>query len=1715
MAELLPGAPIVLGQPMADTQLLILSEQLEIVDEGEIFISGPGLATGYYKNPQLTADRFITWHGQRVYRTLDRGRKTAEGIVFCGREDSIVKNRGYLINLDKDVLPTLLSYPGVLSAATFMQNSQLIAVIAPNDIDTAAMRNFLCQKHDGFIVPDHIISCKTLPRTSNGKIDIKLLQTSFTAQEVNLVADKNQGKLSELLREAVADALGWPLKSVSLNQSFWELGGNSLLGIKLMAGLHLRGQTVRFEDIFEPNPLSDLLNKLRPAQDLDGKYSTGGELVWDKSETDIAAPMTSTQLGMVRSSIERSTKSYMLISIHLPWESAMDSNRIRTAWSTVLERHMVFRTSFDPLNGIQHVGKQYIHDWDEICLQSNNLTIEDESERLWRSIQHEEDDDNFLPVHTQRLLVNNGGTSATLLWIVHHSLIDGWSIGIIIREVQTLLRGESLVEQPQQFWRLSQLLPRYLEERHNEERTFWTNFISKITEISPLNLPKPTREESGDGFGQIKADFGLSLSVVKQICAANKITPAAVIYAAWSLLLRSYSSQDQIVFGAVFSGRDFPLSGIDKIVGPLLNTCPFHVNLASLKTKDAYLTHVQAMIHSISTHQWSAAEALQKYLPGSLSRIFETILFLEYDLPDLHDCGWHFERMDKPEFGLTVSIRQENNQLCLRTLFDRTEYTEPLIQRMMAHFRNIFHAFLDPRCNSTSDLRARLLDADEYLSLIGTSPALMDPYVGPSTLKTAFETGVDQWPDSVAIEGLTRSITYHELDQLTNYVARRITSLVQPGDAVAILSDRSADWIISVIAVIKAGAIYVPLDVKLPSQRICIMLQTSKAKLCVFPSKESRHQYHNIFDKSLYLPDILAGWDHQQSNRLETVTKPSDIAYITFTSGSTGVPKGVCIENQSVVSYLSFGPSRMDARPGRRHAQMFSPGFDVNQAEIFGTLCYGATLVLSDPEDPFAHLSRVHATMITPSFLSLCDPESLSNIDTILFAGEAVPQALADRWAGGRTVYNSYGPCECTIGCLFQPLQPHVEVTLGRAIPRVGVYILDEESRPVPKGVPGEICLSGIQIARGYIGPGVEQLSRTRFVPDPFMPGYRMYRTGDRAVWTEAMEPRFQGRFDNQVKVRGYRVELTEIENVIGMIDTNVRRAAAVVQGDIIVAFVEPSDVNIPSIHAGLRNRLPAYACPSKIVALPSLPTMPNQKLDRKKLQSHSSSVISGDHKLRSSLEQIIIEAWITAIGLPENAAVDADSDFIALGGSSLSQLRMAQIVCQKLGRKLPLKLFIWNTAFLALSEKIAEYCMKEDNGSLPQSVASEQSWQTVKPPYKAASYLEQELVLLSMSSPTPQAFNVAVQVRLIGVINMRALEEAIVTVTKSEPILRSCFRVEDETVVRCLSDTSCNIIRVEKWDQDIIDNLVNRPFDLLSGPLTRLLLSQNYQGTSIVLIQHHAVTDKAAVKALFRRVVMEYLHRVDREPQGRYKNALSSPDYTAWAQWKFSHANMSIHDADIEYWRSQLVNLPQPFFKQPPGAVKFVGMSSSFSLECKPNRPGSMEMFVAIVALALAEVKKIYDVVIGIPHIDRTDPGTEDLLGVFLDRLPIRVRITPQNSSNLLAFIQSVGGLVRDSLAHSIPLKDIRRLAEQDELFHVMVVYNSLEDSVSKVFSIPNIRSEEVFIKTTGAKFPLLLEFAEEADSTVCRMEYMEHLLPPSLAIAIGEAITNTWSLI
>ncbi|KAK0739373.1 hypothetical protein B0T21DRAFT_284003 [Apiosordaria backusii] len=1738
IAEIKPGERVTLGKSIRGCKLVLVDEHDNEARQGELVITGPCLAVGYFEDEVQTAAKFVQWRGERAYRTGDLGRREGEdGIVFLGRKDGLVKNRGFLVNLEAEVVPALLAQPGVEAAAAVMHQRRLVAfvVTAPReaDVDTGELRGGMVGVYDAFLIPDEIRVVEQLPRTANGKVDSRALQRMLVLEDehsetngipsLSGINSQEDAKLG-VLRAALAEVLGSTAGSgISDQASFWELGGNSMSAIGVLSSLRRRGFSVAFPDLFLLPSLAEIANALRPTDYMHTNTHTN-------APEENTTRMTTTQIGLVRSSILHPPAGYMLVSISLPLP-AEDINRLdlRGSWEAVLARHSVFRSSFDLANSLQLVEPTYQHHWEERCAEPDEhptaVTEQEKESLVSLATAINSTESVFQPVTAFRLIISKA--SSVLHWLVHHSLVDGWSVGVIVQEVRAKLRGEKLGVSGVPFFRYSGALPSYLESSHAQARQFWSQAMDGLLDGTQLRISSPPQSQAHSGFGEASLGLDFSLDVAKTSAqAAADVSPAVMIYAAWALLLGNYSSRNEVVFGTVFSGRNFPMEQVEHIVGPMINTCPFPIRLpkeATATNKRNLLEVVQSLLLRISEYQWSAADALRDMATGSHSRIFSTMVTLEYDLdgfaPDESDTDalqdWEFRRDDFPEMPLTLQVQNLDGELVCRILFDKSTYDSALVERMLGHFRHLFHALMDPRVVRLGEVLDRMLEPAEFARLIRNSPTYFEACQIPSSLKEAFESGVERWPDAVAVEAQSTVLTYSQFDNIANYVASNMVARgVKPGDVVALLGDGSLNWLVGVISIIKAGAVYLPLDTKLPSQRMKKMVEAAGAIICVFPSEDTLADFFSVHPQRMAMTTIMASPDLTRvaaaTARLRSVTRPDDYAYVIFTSGSTGNPKGVRVTHRATLSHLAYEPARLHSRPGRRQAQVFSAGFDVNMAEVFGALCFGATLVLKDPKDPFSHLGRVHAAMMTPSLLAAGPPpKDLRNLDTIYLIGEPVPQDLADRWAVDRVLYNAYGPCECTIAALFKRLQPKQPVTIGRAIPRVGVYILDQASRPVPVGVTGEICLSGVQVMEGYIE--MEEATRKAFVADPFVPGARMYRTGDLGVWTEDFELRFLGRVDFQVKVRGYRIELEEIENVIINSSKNISRAVTLVHQENVLAFVTPETVDVEAVLNAIRTVLPSYACPSAIIPLATLPMTPNQKLDRKALIELATTkkhmTISATKKASMSHTQELLErVWRKTIGLSHDIVMDEDTDFLDLGGNSLRQITAAREVCAALGLRVPLGVFIRNTRINTLASVLDEHLRKVGTTARIESFLDfSHSFNARGAQAQHASHLEQELWSMKRKSATPAAFNVAHVLKLQGPIELDILQKALGIVVSRHEALRTCYvEYGGGNVQRTVCEAEFSVERHScKNSREVVDSCVNKPFDLTQDRLTRIaLIDEGGDTTRLVFVQHHMITDQVSIKLFFCNVAEAYLDIV----AGRQPDPASPPPYSAWAQWRQAQlSDIPPDPTSVQYWSAQFSGPPPPRLV-PSITPSLLTRGALRPFSASTRRTGSLELHLAAVALAIGSVFGVPDVVLGIPYLDRAEPGTEDIMGLFLDRLPIRLNVPKLANTIAADVVTSLEGdaraAVQGALAHAMPYQRICQIAGEGAIFDVMVVYNRRQDSLEHDFTIPGVEVKEKAVRARGAKFPILVEFTEgEGGVTECEVEWFEDLVSCSVA--------------
>ncbi|TGJ79519.1 hypothetical protein E0Z10_g9256 [Xylaria hypoxylon] len=1782
--------PITLGHPMSNSRVILLDEDTES-DYGEICLTGPGLAVGYYQDETLTAQKFVYWQGERMYRTGDFARRTEHGLEYAGRADSFVKNRGFLLNIDSQVIPILL-HAEVQMATAFMHCDRLMAFVTPDSIDTRAFRQSLLQNHDAFLVPDQIRAVPILPLTPNGKADNRALrqlleaETSDRKDGTEQDGDLRPRSKLETLKMAISEATSLPLSEVLDDLGFSELGGNSLAALKVLSYLRSRHMKLSIRSLFDlPNlgAMSDAIQEQtsmgNQAMDL-LEETKRGEI--HNEEDRIVGPMTALQTKMIQASLKTPGANTMLLRIHIPHPDATPNKAsLKEAWFQVLHRHAIFRTVFLLRDGLQQVEPGLKLSWseEETTVDQLNDVVQTRSLSIHkRIVDLDMQGEIFIPVNVFHL-VTVPKVGSALLFSAHHAQADGWSLSIILDEVQAILSGGKVPIEKKTLQFTNIALAQNQQQSNPEGTSFWANVLKSHSALPRFNLPKPPpSQKSCEWTRSAKLDLGFTLVELEQGARFLRVTPSTLLYAAWGLVLSNYTSSDRVAFGAVFSGRNLPgVPGLEGAVGPLLNTVPFPMD---------------QLFHMLE-FQWSAAEAMATMTGESINGTLQTLVVTEYDLPPSKDSSWAVDREDMMEFALTLllerssggeytySSNEENQDLQARILFDSSKYAQSSIPKLLAHFRNALCGLLNRQNIYVRDVRSQIMDEQEKQALLlplGAFDQETKPDLSTEnkTVKDAFESAVSNWPDSCAIETRHGSVlSYLELDEGANRVARELRRRSQGTPlkdiVIGVISDGSPHWVIAILAVLKAGYICCPIDVSLPARRIETIIRQSGAsgflsatRTCadkVDLGENSHDTLHIVVDEFLRTsPNAPAG-------QLQTSTETQDVVYLVFTSGSTGVPKGVPLHNLSILNFLDVPEIRLFTKPGRRISQLCALGFDMVLVELFACLCYGGTLVLKDPNDPFEQLKRVNAMVATPSLLSAFSPEDYTNLDVVLLAGEVLPQTLADTWAGKiPTLLNLYGPSEC--GCVSTGTRiiPAQSVSIGRPIPGLHIYILDHQQYLVPQGITGEIYISGVQLTRGYWGDAHEEKTKRLFIPNPFSsdPSNRiMYRTGDLGFWNEEMNISYVGRVDSMVKVRGFRVELEEVENALVAADKQaVKSAAAIViggesgntyaNGNRIVGFVTPADVDLTVLRAKIAILLPIYARPSQLLAVPELPKTANLKLDRERLkdlvlaaQTVTKPGEEGTHEIEehnalSPTESLIAEIWKKLLGLIDGVRIHKGDDFISLGGNSILAIKAARSITISIGHSIPVALLIRETILERLASSI-DQAVISSLGTSPTADGSFSSYLSSvhgsdsadgHPAHHPArllplSYLENEIFQAYVTSKFKSPFNTVAQFTVSGLIDLNTLTEAFAALVRENPLLRSRYFVSEQQRVRVVSakvtapehfaDNELNLQRLQA--------IVDKPFDLAKDQPLRVVFwetSGASRETQIILITHHIATDKASLALMLQWVSHRYGQSISRkipsrknsdepDPGESNNSSTKSSTYLEWAQWlaqKQQHNDIAPQSQTrkqerILFWKHHLRHMqtiPQLQASDPTDLMGSPGSTSSIRippLDATKKREStnrySQRIAVAATALALRAVFGNCDLVLGLPYINRDEPATVDMLGVFVDRLPIRIMLDNAILKDTIALLDAVSTEISLCLDNYLPYVEIQgalgnhnNMQDRRAIVDVMILYGWRSDTLEHSLSLgPGVQITEARngVRPSGSLFPLDFEFVEELD--------------------------------
>ncbi|MFE0627637.1 non-ribosomal peptide synthase/polyketide synthase [Streptomyces sp. NPDC058864] len=1287
--QVTPGADAVpIGRPVWNTRTYVLDASLRPVPPGvpgELYLAGVQLARGYLGRSGLTAERFVAdpygEPGARMYRTGDLARWTRDGeLEYLGRVDDQVKLRGFRVE-PGEIEGALTRYPGVASATVLLRDERLVAYVVPapgQEADPAALRAQAAAALPEHMVPAAFVVLDALPLTPNGKLDRAALPAPDFAAQVTATAPRTPRE--ERMCALVADVLG--LERVGADDDFFTLGGDSIVAMQLVVRARAAGLTITPRDVFRHKTPAGLatvaVDTVHEDTEADAELLPG---LTDAERAELrgaaaseALPLSPLQAGLLfHASFDSGEQGPDVYTVQVSYdiEGEVDPERLRAAGQALLDRHESLRAGFRYLSSgrpVAVVPRSVPLPWRHVDLAAVP-DPEGEWERLL--LQERRRFDPAEPPLLRLLLARTGDGGHRLVLSHQHLLLDGWSVPRLMAELTALYDGTT----PPATAPYRGYLRWLAAQDQAASAAAWAEALDGLEEPTHLVPADANRAPAVPRTHTVEAGEELT-EALGALARRRGLTVNTLVQAAWSIVLSRLTGRDDVVFGATVAGRPPELDGVESMIGLFINTVPVRVRLNEREPVGAFLDRLQDEQSRLLPHQHLGLADIQR--GAGLGDLFDTLMVFEsYPVADdTDDAGLRLsvrEHEDSTHYPFAWAV-EPDERLRLTAEFRPDLFTPAAAGRIASAMLSVLTAMAaDP---DTAVGRIDILgDADRRLLLETWNDTALIPRAADATVPALFAAQAAASPDAVAVTDASVTWTFAELATRTGRLARVLAGAgAGPEGFVALALPRTADHITAILAVMTAGAGYLPIDPDLPADRLLDMLADARPRL-ILTTRELAASLPDTDVPVLHL-DALDGLPEAAPQ----APAPDHPAYVIYTSGSTGRPKGVVVTQRSLVNLFHSHRHDLHDRAkeltGRRHLRVghaWSFSFDASwQPQLW--LLDGHALHIVDDEtrrdaELLAALIRdegLDFIEVTPSLLAQMADAGLIRdghcpLAVVGVGGEAVPDALWSRLAAleSTEAFNLYGPTEATVDALVGRVADSGRPVVGRPVHNTRAYVLDASLRLVPPGVTGELYLSGAGLARGYLGR--PDLTAERFVADPFgPPGARMYRTGDLARWTEEGQLEYAGRSDDQVKIRGYRIELAEVETALAAHDA-VARVVVTAREDRprvrqLVAYVVPAEgrtADPGALRAHVAATLPEYMVPAAVVVLERLPLLSNGKLDRKALPAPDFTAGTGGRRPGNDTERTLCGIVAEVLGLPAEA-VGTDDDFFALGGDSI-----------------------------------------------------------------------------------------------------------------------------------------------------------------------------------------------------------------------------------------------------------------------------------------------------------------------------------------------------------------------------------------------------------------------------------------------------------------------------
>ncbi|MBR8835865.1 MAG: amino acid adenylation domain-containing protein [Stigonema ocellatum SAG 48.90 = DSM 106950] len=1332
----------VIGRPIPDLEVYVLDQHLQPVPigvPGEMYIGGAGVTSGYLNRPSLTAQRFISNPfadnpKARLYKSGDLARYLPNGeLEYLGRIDHQVKIRGFRIELG-EIEAVLVQHQAVretvvLAREVQLGDNQLVAYVVPNSKQTptiSQLRTFLKKQLPEYMVPTVFVMLEALPLLPNGKVNRQMLPAPDFAQlEPSDTFVAPHTPIEQVLAGIWAEVLG--LEKVSIHSNFFDLGGHSLLATRVISQVRkIFKVDLALRRLFEEPTV------IRLAKDIERAIHAGLGLELPpikRISRDSELPLSFAQARLwFLAQLEQNSPFYNIPSA-FRLQGRLNLAALEQSLNEILRRHEVLRTTFLTVEGrpVPVISSATRLDLPIIDLckvpESQQQTI---VRQLTITEAKQPFDLSTGPMLRVKLLWVSE-QEYVVLFTMHHIVADGWSIGVLVREMATLYQAfcngqpSPLGELPIQYvdfavWQRQSVM----KEVFKAQLSYWRQHL----EGAPTLLQLPTDYKRPTVATVRGATYSFSLSQelsfgLKTLSRKEESTLFMTLLAAFKILLYRYTLNTDIVVGTPIANRHQP--EIEGLIGFFVNILVLRTDLSDNPCFDELLGRVREVALQAYTHQdlpfEQLVEELQPQRSTSYTPLFQVMFVLQNaPLASIELSGLTVSSLesniDTAKFDLTLSMQETTEELIGTLEYNSDLFDEGTICRMVGHLHELFTAIVANPKQHLDELPL-LTEAEQHQLLVAWNDTQAE-YPINQCIHQLIESFVERSPDAVAVVFEDQHLTYQELNVKANQLAHHLQALgVEPEVLVGICLERSVEMIVGVVGILKAGGAYVPLDPTYPQERLDFVLQDTQLSVLLTQQrlieKLPQHQVQVVC-----LDTSWSAIAQQSKQNPPNPVKPKNLAYIIYTSGSTGQPKGVQITHQNLV-HSTWSRILYYSEPVTSFLLVSPFVFDSSVASIFWTLCQGGVLSLPQEKWKLELLQliemiaqrQISHILCLPSLYKLIleytEPRQLDSVCTVIVAGESCSAELVKlhhQLLPHTPLFNEYGPTEGTVWSSVYNCQNHdvqKAVPIGRPISNTQIYTLDEHLQPVPIGIPGELYIGGDGLARGYLNR--PQLTSEKFIPNPFCDSKseRLYKTGDLARYRSDGNIEFLGRIDHQVKIRGFRIELGEIEAVLAQ-HPEVLHTVVIARennsGDkSLVGYLVPKSEKAPTsseLRRFLKEKLPDYMIPSVFMVLEALPLTPNGKVNREALPTPDQNRTEREKvyvEPRTPVEELLTRIWSQVLGIEQVGIYD---NFFDLGGHSMLITQLVVRVRETFQVELPLLSLFEMPTIAELAQSIA-----------------------------------------------------------------------------------------------------------------------------------------------------------------------------------------------------------------------------------------------------------------------------------------------------------------------------------------------------------------------------------------------------------------------------------------